>query len=188
MTSIKYLYLFSLAISSCNNSPNKSINWQDKLISRDSNSVSIEKPKISVPIQETHLRDTIFIGGHFVLFLRPDSLRFESYAKDPDGGIYEADSDFGFAISATMDSMSRLKRYKDIKSNVSTERYIVIRDCKNCPRTIDRDEIDYGLILSSPGKDIKIDSFLHSGDYLYLVDKYFNLKNGYSSQTSLLPK
>ncbi|MEK6616225.1 MAG: hypothetical protein AABZ32_08965 [Bacteroidota bacterium] len=44
--------------------------------------------------------------------------------------------------------------------------------------TIDRDTIDYGLILSSKGKEIKINTFLHSGDYLYDVDEYFNVKNG----------
>ncbi len=130
----------------------------------------------SVPIEETHLQDTTFINRNFVLFLGPDSARFESYAKT-DATIYSVDEDFGVGISATMDSITKLKRYKAIQTGSSTKRYIVITGCKNCPITIDRDTIDYGLILTTKGKEIRImQNNIHSGDYLDEVDTYFNYK------------
>jgi hypothetical protein len=132
---------------------------------------------------ETHLKDTTIISGNFVLFLRPDSLRFESYIKDPDSGIYEVDSDFGFGISTTIDSISESKKYKNINTTISDKRYIIIKDCKNSPLTIDRDTIDYGLIMTSIGKEIRINTILHSGDYLDDVDEYFNIRNSRQTQT-----
>jgi hypothetical protein len=134
-------------------------------------------------IPKSHLKDTTIISGNYVLFLRPDSLRFESYTKDSGSGIYEVDSDFGFGISVTIDSISESKRYKNIKTIVSEKRYIIIKDCKNSPLTIDRDTINYGLIMTAKGKEIKISTFVHSGDYLYDVDEYFNIKNDGQIQT-----
>ena len=123
----------------------------------------------------THLHDTIVIQGEFVLFLRPDSLRFEWYENE-DGNIYDADSDFGYAISATMDSISKNRKYITIKAAVSDKRYILIRNCKTCPQTIDRDTIDYAVLLTSKEKELKINTNLHSGDYLDDVDEYFNIR------------
>jgi hypothetical protein len=125
---------------------------------------------------ETHLTDTIRISGDFVLFLRPDSIRFEEYAMDSESGIYEADSDFGVAISATMDGLYGHKKYKRLQTDVTEKRYILIEDCKNAPLIIDRDTTDFGLIMTSKGKAIKIITFLHSGDYLSDVDEYFDVK------------
>ena len=110
------------------------------------------------------------------MFLRPDSARFDHYKKGGDE-IYEADRDFGFGIAATMDSISNNIKYKNIRSAISASRFIVIKDCKSCPLTIDRDTINYGLILTAKNNEIKINTFIHSGDYLYDIDEYFNIKN-----------
>ncbi|MFZ1800387.1 MAG: hypothetical protein WAU24_11040, partial [Chitinophagaceae bacterium] len=131
----------------------------------------------SIIIPKTFLHDTTIVSGNFILFLRPDSARFESYTKDPQSVIYETDSDFGFGIKGTHDSISKNTKYKNIKAIVSTDRYIIIKDCKNCPLTIDRDTIDYGVILSSAGGQIKTTyGFVHSGDYMQDVDEYFKIK------------
>lgn len=132
--------------------------------------------KTPVDIKATHLKDTSYISGNYVLFLRPDSLRFEHYLNNSDEGIYEADSDFGFGISSTFDSMSANKKYQNIKTNITTNRYIVIMNCLDCPLLIDRDTIDYGYIFSSKNKRIKMSSFIHSWNYLPEVNDYFDLK------------
>ena len=130
---------------------------------------------INRTIEITHLKDTTFIGGNFVLFLRPDSLRFNNYIKEGDE-IYEADSDFGFGISATIDSISKNNIYKNIGTTVTENRYIVIKDCQSCPLTFDRDTIDYGLIMISKDKKMRLSTFIHSWDYLQEIDEYFNIK------------
>ena len=183
----RLIFLLTLFALGCNSRTAKEDNNSTTvfdIVTSQNNSTSMQTSKVdAIVISETHLQDTAIISGNFVLFLRPDSLRFESYTKDPNSGIYEADSDFGFGISATMDSITNVKRYKNIKTSVSDKRYIIIKDCKNSPLTIDIDTIDYGLILTSKGKEIKINTFLHSGDYLYDVDEYFNIKNGRQTQT-----
>ena len=126
----------------------------------------------------TRLKDSTFIRGNFVLFLVPDSLRFEHYSKEQNSGIYDADSDFGFGISATIDSFSQNKKYQNIEIAISDKRYILIEDGKNGPLTFDRDTINHGIIMTSKGKDFKINTFLHSGDYLDDVDEYFVIKRG----------
>ena len=68
--------------------------------------------KTLAEIPETHLHDTTVVSGSFILFLRPDSLRFESYTLDDHSGIYETDSDFGFGIAGTMDNLTKHKKYK----------------------------------------------------------------------------
>jgi hypothetical protein len=124
---------------------------------------------------KTHLHDTTVLNDSFLLFLRPDDARFESF--DPDSGIGDADSDFGVAISNTTDSISKNSKYKDIKVIVSTNRFITIKDCIACPLTIDRDSINYGIILSSKNREIKTTyGEVHSGDYLQDVNEYFGIK------------
>jgi hypothetical protein len=61
-------------------------------------------------------------------------------------GIYDADSDFGVGISNTIDSISKNKRYENIKVHTTTKRYVSIENCKECPIIIDRDTVDYGVI------------------------------------------
>jgi hypothetical protein len=131
-----------------------------------------EKPVIL----KTHLRDTTYASGSFILFLRPDDDRYAELDKDPDGGAADGDSDFGVGISNTTDSMSKNERYKDVKTLNSTKRYIFIKDCKGGPLLIDRDSVSYGVILSAKGKEISTTyNSVHSGDYLGDVDTYFSL-------------
>ncbi len=144
----------------------------------DSSISSIHPQRQSViTISKTHLQDTTIVSGNFILFLRPDNARFDSYAKEPDGGIYEADSDFGFGLQATIDTISKNRIYKSIKVIVSTDRYIIIKDCKAGPITIDRDTIDYGIILSSKDKEIMTGyNQIHSMDYTQEINDFFHIK------------
>ena len=181
MKTISYLLLITLLATSCSGSiqnDNKLVSSNDTL-SADStanglaNSVEVSELKTK---PQTHLKDTSFIKGSYVLFLRPDDITFESYAKDENNGIYEIDADFGFAMAATMDTMAKNKRYKNIKTDISTARYIVIQDCKNGPLVVDRDSINYGLIVTRKGYAIQTSTFVHSGDYLAEVDAYFKVR------------
>ncbi len=181
MKTISYLVLISLLATSCSGpiqndsqqvSSNDSLN-ADSTTKRLANSVEAAELKTT---PQTHLKDTSFIKGNYVLFLRPDDITFESYAKDENNGIYEIDSDFGFAMAATMEIMAKNKRYKNIKTDISTARYIVIQDCKNGPLVVDRDSINYGLLLTRKGYVIQTSAFVHSGDYLAEVDAYFKVR------------
>jgi hypothetical protein len=122
--------------------------------------------------QLIHLKDTTFAEGDAVIFLRPDSARFDAYEKTGTEGIFEADSDFGFAISKVIDTISK---HKNVKIIVSTSRYIYLKDCTSCPLTLDRDTIDYGAILSGKNKEIKLDTNIFGGEYyIDLIKTYFN--------------
>lgn len=137
-----------------------------------------EKKNSTIISSKTHNSQiksgTSTIAGKFVLFLRPDEQKFT--AAENEEGIFETDSDFGFAITNTMDSLSMVKKYKGIKSDVSTERYIKVEDCMNCPKIIDRDTIWYGIILTGPDKEIKIISGLGALSYLEEINTYFGIK------------
>lgn len=122
-----------------------------------------------------NLYDTTFIDGDFVLFLHPDSVKFESYVQESEH-VFEIDSDFGFAVSATMDSMHANEKYQNIKTGVTDNRFIMVEGCSKCPKLIDRNHVDYGIILTSKGKDIVLDSSIHSGDFMHLVNTYFGIK------------
>ncbi len=127
-------------------------------------------------VLQTHLKDTIRIEGSIVLFIIPDSLRFESLAAEP--GIYDADSDFGVGASNTIDSISKNTDYRNIKAYTTAKRFVEIDDCKGCPIVIDRDSVNYGLILSSNGKELEAKyNEVHAGDYLEEINNYFGLKN-----------
>jgi len=146
---------------------------QDTLISRTPEEITRGSRGEAIP--ETHLRDTTEISGNVVLFLRPDDERFASYEENGATEIYEVDSDFGFGIAGTMDSLARIKKYKNLNADVTTKRFVTINDCNSCPMTIDRDSINYGYILSSAGRDIITSNEVHSNNYLMEVDKYFEL-------------
>ncbi len=118
--------------------------------------------------------DTEFIQENYVLFLRPNDQKFDSLKEENE--IYEADSDFGFAIQNTIDSLNTNQKYKDLKSSISTKRYIEIKNCKNCPPKFDRDTILYGIIMNAPNKEMKILTNIHSSNYLSEIDEYFNLE------------
>src|SRR5690348_6072092 len=130
-----FLTLVLAGCISSNNKPTDKV--ADSLEAKDA--ITSVKEKVDAknnPFPWQHFQDTTYIRGEFVVFLRPDSIRFEYYANE-DENIYDADSDFGFGISATIDSMERNEKYKDVHTTVSDKRYILIEDCKNCPRIID---------------------------------------------------
>jgi hypothetical protein len=128
-------------------------------------------------VSKTHLRDTTYAVGNFILFLEPDDERYAELEKDPDAETAEGDADFGAGISGTEDSLKTNDRYKAIKLLVSTHRYISIKDCKDGPLIIDRDSVSYGFILSAKGKPIAVTyNSVHSGNYLGELDDYFSLR------------
>jgi hypothetical protein len=130
----------------------------------------------SVAALKTHLTDTTYAGGSFILFLQPDDARYEELEKEPDEGAGEGDSDFGAGISGTQDSLKINDRYKNIRVLTSGKRYICIKDCKDGPLIIDRDTVSYGFILSAKGRPIAATyNAVHSGNYLGELDKYFSL-------------
>jgi hypothetical protein len=167
-----------LAILSFNcNLPSKPATNNSAIVSDTVPAKQLPNKKAAVMMYpSTHLRDTISVSGNFILFLLPDSARFESY--DEDSGIYDADSDFGVGIANTLDTLQKNKKYKNIKGLSTLRRFIIIEDCLTCPKILDRDSVNYGVILSSKGKEIKKTyNQVHSGDYLQDVDDYFNVKN-----------
>jgi hypothetical protein len=111
------------------------------------------------------------INGNTVVFLRPSDEKFEDLKKEQ--GIYEVDSDYGFAIQRTIDSLKINPKFNDIKNEVYTERYIEIEDCRSCPKSIDRDSIYYGLILTATNKEIKIITNVQSISYIPIIEEYF---------------
>jgi PBP1b-binding outer membrane lipoprotein LpoB len=111
------------------------------------------------------------IKGNYILFLRPSDEKFD--ANKNENGIYEADSDFGFAIKNTVDSLKSNPQFQNIKSNITTKRYVEIENCKNCPKTVDRDSIFYGIILTAPNKEIKVISGVRALNYFTLIEEYF---------------
>jgi|GEM_PF-2597046 len=129
----------------------------------------------SAVVLKTHLRDTTYADGSFILFLRPDDTRYDELEKEAEGETGEGDADFGAGISGTQDSLKTNSRYKDIKVLTSTNRFIYISDCKNGPLIIDRDSVSYGFILSAKGRSIaKTYNSVHSGNYLGEIDEYFS--------------
>jgi hypothetical protein len=125
-------------------------------------------------ILKTHLKDTAYVAGNFILFLRPDDARYDELEKISNGEVSEGDADFGVGIGRTEDSLKNNDRYKDIKMLVSTNRFIHIIDCKDGPLTIDRDLINCGFILSAKGKPVSIEyNNVHSSDYIGEIEEYF---------------
>jgi len=128
----------------------------------------------AIKFLQTHLKDTLKLNGAFILFLMPDSLRFQSL--EAEAGIYDGDSDFGVGVSNTITGVSKHKKYQEyeIKVRTTDKRYISIKDCKECPITLDRDTVNYGYILSSYGKSVKTKfNEVHSGDYMQELKEYF---------------
>ena len=130
--------------------------------------------RATVDNKPTHLADTTFLHGANILFLMPDSARFEQLASE-DEGVYEADGDFGSGVSATMDSMSHNKRYQNIHRGISHKRFVVILDADGGPKTVDRDTLNYGLLLTAKHKPMQLTNMIHSGTYLEEINDYFKL-------------
>jgi hypothetical protein len=130
----------------------------------------------SAVVLKTHLRDTTYAAGSFILFLRPDDARYGDLEKEAEDEAGDGDADFGVGIRGTQDSLKKNDRYKDIKVVTSTNRYICISDCKDGPLIIDRDSVSYGFILSARGKPIaQTYNSVHSGDYVGEIEEYFFL-------------
>ena len=121
-----------------------------------------------------HLRDSTIVSGNCIVFLRPDSLRYNYYVEKDDGDLSAVDDDFGWNISTTMDSLSKNKRYKNIRGIISLNRYILINDCENYPIIIDRDTIDFGYILISRTKQMELHQDIAIDDRG--LCNYFNIK------------
>ena len=138
---------------------------------------SIDKKwKIDFPIifsSSVETEPSIFEGNQ-ILFIRPSEEKFESL-KDEDG-IYEVDSDFGFGIQRTIDSLRLQSKYKNLKFKVVTERFIEIKDCKNCPIKIDTDTLLYATVLNAPDKEIQTINTVHSMGYLFAIDEFYGIK------------
>jgi hypothetical protein len=111
------------------------------------------------------------VSGKTILFLRPSDKKFETLKNE--NGIYEFDSDFGFAITRTIDFLKSSPKYKSINDIVLTERYFEITDCLNCPKIIDRDSIYYGLILTEPNKEMKVINNVLTLNYENEIEDYF---------------
>lgn len=130
----------------------------------------------SAPPTTTHLKDTCYAAGNFILFLRPDDSRYAELEKTDEDGLGDGDADFAVGITATEDSLKQNDRYKGITLLISTNRYIRIEDCQGGPLTIDRDSVNYGYILSGKGRPIaKTYNSVHSGNYLEEIEEYFSL-------------
>ncbi|HET6990333.1 MAG TPA: hypothetical protein VFJ43_03370 [Bacteroidia bacterium] len=172
------LFLISMLALACNNSSENSGN--DSIPKTDSSKVktdSVPAKTDSTHFIGSHLRDTAFVSGNEIIFLRPDSLRFLSYEKKLKSGIDEADADFGDAVSMTIDTILGNKNFKSVKAMVSTKRYIQLMDCKGEPITIDRDTVNFGVILTGMGKKIEAEQNVYPGQhYIKVLRNYFNLK------------
>lgn len=111
------------------------------------------------------------IEGKTVVFLRPDSIKF--LQNENVEGIYESDADFGFAIQNTMAEAKKNPKYSSVSFRIATDRFLEIKDCKECPKIVDRDSIFYGILLTAPGKKIKIRKGVLSGNNLEIIEEYF---------------
>lgn len=122
---------------------------------------------------KTHLHDTTYVEGSFILFLHPNDARYdelESISED----VGDGDSDFGVGISNTMDSLKHNPQYSNIKGLTSGNRYIAIKDCLGGPIVIDRDSVNYGYIMSAKGRHIdSVLNSVHSGHYCQEIASYF---------------
>src|SRR4051812_9392917 len=97
------IFVLFLVLLSCRSETNKAVKNKTTSVEKENNVATTnasQKDTSDASLMGHHLEDSIAISGDFVLFLRPDSIRFESYANE-DENIYDADSDFGFGIAAT---------------------------------------------------------------------------------------
>lgn len=156
-----FLLLFSTSYPYCNFQAHSTVNlFKYK---------SDQNPKVT-DNEPTTLTGTTFIKGKTVVILRPDSLRFNSYLTHGDEWIYEVDSDFAFGITGALDSLKHLDYFKSVKVVSSANRYIVIEP----NYIVDRDSINYGLILISPNKTVIVDENIYGKGYYYqIIHNYF---------------
>src|ERR1051325_11084777 len=122
---------------------------------KSNDSVSMRQDTAAVTGHIVHLKDTAKVEANCVVFLRPDEARFSDYEKDPGLQIYEADADFADGLTGTLNAFEKDKRYDDLNGEIVTERYVSIKGCEGGPLLIDRDSVDYGLILYVYKRDRK---------------------------------
>jgi hypothetical protein len=141
--------------------------------------------EVQVPVY--HLKDSIRVDGDAVVFLRPDSIRYEEMSGDPGNGAAEVDSDHGFAIQQTIDSIQKDPKYRGITITVTDSRYIQFGGCETCPSWMDRDSINYGYVMTGPGrKPMMAINTVHSGDYLEELHEYYRIDSLYGFRKSSL--
>jgi hypothetical protein len=172
MKVLQFLSIMLIILTSCDSTDGR--HSHSKTIIKDT---LIPSPGSGAPTQthlKTHLQDTTYTNGSFILFLRPNDARnaeLDSISGELGG---DGDADFGVGISNTLDSLRESPRYKDIKGLVSISRYVLIKDCIGGPLLIDRDTVNYGFIMSARGKQIDhVYNSVHSGDYREEIDSYF---------------
>ena len=74
-----------------------------------------------------------------------------------------------------MDSLRLKSEYKALKFKVITDRFIEIKDCKNCPTKIDTDTMLYKTLLTTPTKEIQIINTIYSSGYLSAIDEFYGI-------------
>lgn len=128
----------------------------------------------------SHLRDSIQVDGDAVVFLVPDSTRFDQLNADPESGAVEVDSDHGYAIQQTVDSIKKDPMYQGIAITVTSSRYVHFSGCYTCIPWIDRDSVNYGYLMTGPGRkpETAINT-VHGGDYLQEIHEYFGIDSIY---------
>jgi hypothetical protein len=126
----------------------------------------------------SHLRDTTFISGNTIIFLRPDAVRFEELMQAEAHGLLEADGDFGWGISQTMaDLQSDSVKFNSVRAEIVTARYVALEGCADCPAVIDRDTVNYGVIFTGTGRKNKpAFNAIHSWSYGQEIKEYFGLR------------
>lgn len=129
----------------------------------------------------SHLKDSIQVEGDAVVFLVPDSTRFDQLNADPESGAVEVDSDHGYAIQQTVDSIQKDPMYQGITITVTSSRYIHFSGCFTCPPWMDRDSVNYGYVMTGPGrKPLMAINTVHGGDYLQEIHEYFGIDSIYA--------
>lgn len=100
-----------------------------------------------------------------IIVCRPDSLTFQAHLDQGEDWIYELDSDFGFNTYMALDSFNM----DGITETYTTKRYVNITNSE-FNTTIDRDSIEYGIILCHPNKAPLIDTETYG--YLYYIQLF----------------
>lgn len=140
-----------------------------------------QEPVQVTPAQTSHLKDSIRVSGDVLVFLRPDSNRYAVLEADPEDGVAEVDSDFGFAIAETQSQQQKDERFSGIGITVTDKRYIILEGCGACPMVIDRDTVDYGHLLSGNGRRPQmVFQRIHGGDYTPELETYFSMDSLYA--------
>lgn len=130
----------------------------------------IDFPKVFTNSVKTN--KSVFEGNQ-ILFIRPSDEKFKSLEGEQ--GIYEVDSDFGFGIQRTIDSLELHPKYEKINFEVVTSKFLEISDCKNAPILINTDTLLYRALLTAPEKELQILGVNSSG-YFQAIDAFYEVE------------